>query len=624
MAPIKQNYTLESHELPLISSTPSGETSGSREQRKLATTLQRWTPLALSISSTALSSTPIILWWKNINFGPDSMLFHVVSEYRNTVQVVISIIALMLNLIWAYPLCLAVNLVLRRFVHKRIISIDTLRLCTSLSNRALDTTLSPIYLIIAALFFVLCRIPAVLWTGALTPSIITIGSPGSIIVPKTGLDSYQVLPHTDTNIVSINCTAFQQTNGTFTTCPGIHSVGRIMDTMSSASTIGGQARNHSKVDKSGFAYVGRSYGVGASVGLELLSDGADDTLRYNYTESGYLTTAKCIYNSTSAWGYGDMVTSEDCCLGVPNVWGARGQRPNEDTSNNNYYSQTAFGNTTAAIVSLSAGSQGSTRSGKPPFYVSIAAGTNYAILDKVQCELLFTPATFNVAVSVKNRTVQVSPYLVRNDSFEIDDPEPSGELREWSLKALQTLTMVQTTMYVSTIGEALGNNIRTKLDHPLIDLGAGQDETALPAIQESIEAAMDDILSYLSGASLASGDATTASGTLQQQVVRVGTPRYLATLFIFNLALLLAACIMTFMTKGFCDSPVFDFSDFGAITAATRLSESDDRGERRHYEGRSLSEWDGDPTDRLLRDTKVQIDNVGVQHSSPSVTLLGK
>jgi hypothetical protein len=148
--------------------------------------------------------------------------------------------------------------------------------------------------------------------------------------------------------------------------------------------------------------------------------------------------------------------------------------------------------------------------------------------------------------------------------------------------------------------------------------------TALPAIQDSIEAAMDDILSYLSGASLASGDAMKVSGTLQQQVVRVGTPRYLATLFIFNLALLLAACIMTFMTKGFCDSPVFDFSDFGAITAATRLSESEDRGERSHYGGRSLSDWDGNPTDRLLRDTKVQIDNVGVQHSSPSVTLLCK
>jgi hypothetical protein len=207
--------------------------------------------------------------------------------------------------------------VLRRFIHKRVISIDTLRLCASLFNRALDTTLSLINLVIAALFFVLCRIPAVLWTGALTPSVITIGVPGSIIVPRTGPDPYQVLPHTDTNIVSINCTAFEQTNGTFTTCPGIHSVGRIMDTMSSASTIGDQARNHSKINKSGFAYVRRSYGVGASVGLQLLSNGAENTLRYNYSEPGYLTTAKCIYNSTSAWEYGDVVMSEDCCLGVP-------------------------------------------------------------------------------------------------------------------------------------------------------------------------------------------------------------------------------------------------------------------------------------------------------------------
>jgi hypothetical protein len=155
-----------------------------------------------------------------------------------------------------------------------------------------------------------------------------------------------------------------------------------------------------------------------------------------------------------------------------------------------------------------------------------------------------------------------------------------------------------------------------------VEVQAGQDGTALPAIQESIQAAMDDILSYLSGASLVSGDATEVPGTLEHKVVRVGTPRYLATLFILNIALLLAACIMKFMTKGFCDTPLFNFSDLGAITAATRLSESEDRGERTHYGGQSLPGWDGDLKDRLLRDTKLQIDNVGAQHSSPSVTLL--
>lgn len=559
------------------------------------------------------------MWWRGTSFEPDSTLFEVVSQYRNSVQVVISIIAAMLGLVWAYPVGLTVNLVLRGFIHKRIISIDSLRLYTSLSNRAIDTTLSPRNIIIAALFFILCRLPAVLWTGALTPSTIVVDALGSVMVPMTGPDSYQILPHSETNVVSVGCQHFQQTNGTFTTCPGTLSSGRLMDSLSSASTISGQARNHSKVDKSGFTYFGRSYGVGASVGLDLLSSNVENILRYNYSETGYLTATKCTYNRTSAWGHSGLVTDQNCCLGVPNVWSANGQRPNEPPTTNNYYSQTAFGRTPADVVSFSAGSEGTTRSGKPPFYLSVAAGTNYAMLDKVQCELTFTPTVFNVTVSVRNRTIQVFPDPIQNDSSEIEDPNPSGELREWSLKALQTLTMVQTTMYVSTVGEALGNNIRTKLGRPSIKLEAGPDQAALPAMQESIEAGMDDILSYISGASLANGSAANISVNLQHEVVRVGTPRYLATLFIVNLALLVAVCVMTFWTKGFCDSPVFDFSDFGAMTAATRLGEA---GEKAHDRGQNVPNWDGDPSDRLLRDTKLQIDSAGAQFSSPTVVLL--
>lgn len=440
------------------------------------------------------------------------------------------------------------------------------------------------------------------------------------MVPKTGPDSYQVLPHTETNIVSINCKQFQQSNGSFTNCPGRGSSGRMMDSISSASTASGLARNHSKVDKSGFTYVGRSYGVGSSVGLDLLLSDVGEILRYNYSEKGYLTEANCIYNSTSAWGHSGILTGEDCCLGIPNVWSAQGQRPNEDSSTENHYAQTALGRTTGGVVSLSAGSEGTTRSGRPPFYVSFAAGSNYAILDKVQCELTFTPAMFDVAVSANNRTIHVSPSFVRNDSSEIEDPVPSGELREWALKALQTLTMVQTTMYVSTIGEAFGNNIRTKLGRPDISLRTGPDQAALSAIQESIEAAMDDILSYLSGASLASGDAAETSGNLQHEVMRVGSPRYLATLFAINLALLVATCAVTLTTKGFRDSPVFDFSDFGAIVAAVRMSEAD-KSEGGKVGSRGLPVWDGNPSDLKLRKTMLQIDSIGEQNSPPSVTL---
>lgn len=60
-------------------------------------------------------------------------------------------------------------------------------------------------------------------------------------------------------------------------------------------------------------------------------------------------------------------------------------------------------------------------------------------------------------VSVESRTIDVSESTTQKS---IDDPEPRGELREWTLKSLQDLSMVQTTLYTSVVGDAFSSNIR--------------------------------------------------------------------------------------------------------------------------------------------------------------------
>jgi hypothetical protein len=86
--------------------------------------------------------------------------------------------------------------------------------------------------------------------------------------------------------------------------------------------------------------------------------------------------------------------------------------------------------------------------------------TNIKLLIQVQCEVNFIPTMFNVSVSIASRTVIVSEITKQKS---IDDPEPRGELREWALKSLQDLTMVQTTLYTSVVGDAFRSNIQNSL-----------------------------------------------------------------------------------------------------------------------------------------------------------------
>ena len=66
----------------------------------------------------------------------------------------------------------------------------------------------------------------------------------------------------------------------------------------------------------------------------------------------------------------------------------------------------------------------------------------------------------NVSVHLTNRTIVVEPLDIPID-FDI---EPRGQLREWTLRGLQSMAAVQTTLYHSLIGESFRGNIIMKLE----------------------------------------------------------------------------------------------------------------------------------------------------------------
>ena len=145
-----------------------------------------------------------------------------------------------------------------------------------------------------------------------------------LAVPLVGTGSYSFL---QPNISSsgAQCWVRQQLNGTFTICPAERFTGKVLDSASSATTPDGSPRNHSKFDNAKFRYNGRSYGVGAAVGLTdsgLIQ--SSNFQEYVYNEVGYMVTASCIHNSSSLWvlypNFSEEEAYNNSLLGIPNIF----------------------------------------------------------------------------------------------------------------------------------------------------------------------------------------------------------------------------------------------------------------------------------------------------------------
>jgi len=245
---------------------------------------------------------------------------------------------------------------------------------------------------------------------------------------------------------------------------------------SSATTVDDSPRNKSKIDNSAYRYIGRSHDVGSSVGLTVDPPVTETLQSYNYTDVGYLMNATCILNRTSMWTISDIM--HDTNDGAsPNIWYAQDFFPNSNWTKIfankletsvfggwNNSSQVTLGRTPSKTISI-----GSVKSDNVSEYcIAIAAGDGYSGLDKVQCNFFFQPTLFSVNVSTVENLTVVLPLGATTDS------EPRGVLRSKIMAALGTISMVQTTLYDSTVGAAPENNVQDLLTRTTGKVGSSK------------------------------------------------------------------------------------------------------------------------------------------------------
>lgn len=167
--------------------------------------------------------------------------------------------------------------------------------------------------------------------------------------------------------------------------------------------------------------------------------------------------------------------------------------------------------------------------------------------------------------------------------------------------------MIETTLYVSTIGEAFRNNIINKVNDTTFNMTEAHNDTILPAIQDSIEAAIDDILLSINGFSITRPHGIqNVSAVFGIEVVRIGTRNYIISLLVLNGLAFIAICVVTLYTGLFRESPSFDFTDLGAMIAGVRNGAAGSRS--RGDDDSDLISWKGDPADPIVGQSILELD----------------
>ena len=157
--------------------------------------------------------------------------------------------------------------------------------------------------------------PAALWAGAITPVLSTLTVDSTTRVPKYQRDPKNLYwNQSGTAELQGGYNTSSTPFGDFSFFPAFPYANLIMGSASRASV---RNNTHPKYDNTRYAFTGRSYTVGSSVGL------AGDVLetpyivQYSYEEVGYKTSVSCIVNGT--FGLEGILGLRVAWCGIPSI-----------------------------------------------------------------------------------------------------------------------------------------------------------------------------------------------------------------------------------------------------------------------------------------------------------------
>lgn len=413
------------------------------------------------------------------------------------------------------------------------------------------------------LFVLAGLLPSALWAGAITPVQTTANASTQtpILIPH-----FRVTP----NIIEFPSEIgksgpdLRDARGFFTFSPGVKLHGSLLATLAAASTVDGSPRQHAKLDNSHYTYHGRSFGIGASVGLQndiINGSSSHNTpIGYTYSEMGLRADVKCIYNSSAQFMLGDAYPD------YPMIFPAMGFLPNSgDTEEHSDY--IGHGNSdTIVAIGVAKNNESTDR------VLGIAAGKNYKFLNAAQCNADFTPTLFNVSIGLIDRSINVT------ESGAADAFPAMHNLTYTVMRQFELLSNDQTSFYVSVLGDAFNSSIASysqSQSHMPSRPGSNNEHDTLAGLTASVTAMVDDLLvAYASAQLLIQEDSEPAVTTIQIYAFEFGSSIYIYLVFAINLAIVLLVVEEAIRTRGWKNLTYFDYMDPRSLIIAGSMGGS--------------------------------------------------
>jgi len=207
--------------------------------------------------------------------------------------------------------------------------------------------------------------------------------------------------------------------------------GLLLNSLREASSSNSTVSQHKKLDNSGYSFHGRSYGVGASVGLvgvsSLVSQDSNHsaqqtTTRFTFEENGYISQPRCIINQTADLRFVDLGVINGTFSDQPYAYAGT---VNAFRGTGNLPTGPWLGFTTTGIVTSGSTFSLAATANDTHYFYGLVGGEFYAILDKIQCSVTFEPATFKVDVDVLAKNITVSLVTDRGTTDGAVDIDPS-------------------------------------------------------------------------------------------------------------------------------------------------------------------------------------------------------
>lgn len=558
------------------------------------------------------------------------MLYGLVKNHQAMSQIFVQTISHILGLFQVSSLCAVLNLSMRYRIMHGTVALQVLSFSVALSTARIDLYLPRRLLLLNAAFIAATFLPAALWAPAISPvTVLTSQGIENQLLPaftegsKAYWDSQFQMRGPGRSWYNINhhCSLINDKRGLVPSCPVPSLQGLLLLSASSATTLDGGPRNHSKLDNPNWEFIGRSFGAGSSVGKsdERIAD--NRVLYYNYTESGYVANVSCIKNSTSDFRFRlerivrknisvlDYQRTHHPEMLVDRSWGSW---PDISTSSSIYYLDGYLPNSIIGTPELYPSiswheeyeniTAWAAVANNNRNMIAVAAGNRlYQELNQVQCEVFFKPTVFAVAVNRMQRSIIVEAQ----PSVEAEDIDPNGHLRANVMHSINLLSRMSPSLYVSVLGETLNRNVeRMQKQRPNLN----ETEAVTSAVAESFTAIIDDILvAYAASQIVIAQDTTSTAAHGLMEAIQLGHPFYRKSVLMLNFLIILIVLFETARTRCWKYLTKFNILDIkSAIVAASAGGNGIVKAVWARHRSQG-TQWAGDPRDVVVRETMVDL-----------------